>query len=79
VNCSDVSIYKSDFDYFHVTKFDFDTLMRCFLTWLFSLNQFIKTYFSSTDCQLCQLQFTNTLNTIANVNKTVVQRILVIT
>jgi hypothetical protein len=62
---SDVSIYKSDFkrdfDYFHVIKFDFDffdTRMHCYLTWLFSLNQFIKTYFSSTNCQLCQLQFT---------------------
>jgi hypothetical protein len=61
---SDVSIYKSDFDnnfdYFYVTKFDFDsdfdffdTRVRCYLTWLFSLNQFIKTYFSSTDCQFC--------------------------
>jgi hypothetical protein len=58
---SDVSTYKSDFDYFHVTEFDFDfvdTRMRCYLTWLFSLNQFIKPYFSSINCQLCQLQFT---------------------
>jgi hypothetical protein len=62
---SDVSIYKSDFnfDYFHVTKFDldldfFDIRMRCYLTWLFLLNQFIKTYFSSSNCQFCQLQFT---------------------
>jgi hypothetical protein len=25
-----------------------DTRMRCYATWLFSLNQFINTYFSST-------------------------------
>jgi hypothetical protein len=29
-------------------SFFFDTRMRCYSTWLFSLNQFIKTYFSST-------------------------------
>jgi hypothetical protein len=57
---SDVSIYKNDFDYFHITKFDFDffdTHMCCYVTWLFSHNQFIKTYFLSISCQLCQLQF----------------------
>jgi hypothetical protein len=62
---SDDSIYKSDFDfnYFHVTKFNsdfdfFDSRMRCYLTWLFPLNQFTEAYFSSTNCQLCQLQLT---------------------
>jgi hypothetical protein len=58
---SDVSIYKSDFfsDHFRVTKFDFDFFdirMRCYLTWLFSHDQFIKTFFV-TNCQLCQPQF----------------------
>jgi hypothetical protein len=86
LNClltSDVSIYKNDlkfdFNYFHVTKFDFDSnldffnsRMCCYLTWLFSLNQFIKTNF-------CQLTVNSVSCSSRKVNKTVVQRILVIT
>jgi hypothetical protein len=41
---SDVSIYKSDFDYFRVTKFDFNSDFDCFLySYVLLLNVFVFT------------------------------------